>query len=391
MKYRTMGSTGDDVSVLGFGCMRLPTTGDGTDRTKIDYEVAISMLRTAIDAGVNYVDTAYPYHSNSFEEPGESEPFVGKALADGYRDKVMLATKLPPWLLQGRDDMDRVLDNQLKRLKTDRIDYYLLHGLNKMFWPMLQQMGALEFLETALGDGRIKRAGFSYHDGPELFPRIVDAWDWDFCQLQYNYLDEEFQAGKAGLMHAAAKGMGIVAMEPLRGGNLAGELPKEAEEALAGSDTKRSHAEWALRWVWNHPEVSTLLSGMTEPWHVDENLKIADEAAPDSLTEDELNRIEKVKEVFKTKQKVPCTQCRYCMPCPEGVDIPGNLAAYNEYFLFDTDGHRYMAKICYNMVLGADAKADKCTACGQCLEHCPQQIQIPDELEIAKEVLGEGS
>jgi len=388
MKYRTMGSTGDKVSVLGFGCMRLPVTGDGSDRTKIDEEVAIPMLREAIDAGVNYVDTAYPYHSNSFEDPGESEPFVGRALADGYRDKVMVATKLPPWLLQSPDDMDRILDKQIERMQSGHIDNYLLHGLNKMFWPMLQNLGALQFLEKAMADGRIKRAGFSYHDGPELFPEIVDAWDWDFCQIQYNYLDEQFQAGKAGLMHAAKKGMGIVVMEPLRGGSLSGELPGEAQEALDGADTKRTNAEWALRWVFNHPEVSTVLSGMTEPWHAKENVRVAGDATAESLTQDELARIDRVKVVFKEKLRVPCTQCRYCMPCPQGVDIPGNLGAYNEYFLFDTEGHRQMAKLFYSMIIGADAKADKCNACGQCLEHCPQEIQIPDEMVRAVEALG---
>lgn len=388
MKYRKMGSTGDEVSALGFGCMRLPLTGDGSDRTKIDDDKAIPMLRKAVDAGVNYVDTAYPYHSNSFEEPGESEPFVARALADGYRDKVMVATKLPSWLVQSRDDMDRLLDQQIERLQSGHIDYYLLHGLNRMFWPRLLNLGALKFLEAAVADGRIRRAGFSYHDGPELFPRIVDAYDWDFCQIQYNYLDEKFQAGRAGLMHAAAKGLGIVVMEPLRGGNIAGELPREAQEVFDGADTKRTNAEWALRWVWNHPEAGTALSGMTEPWQVDENLKIADDAMPDSLTEDELDRIETVKNIFRDKLRVPCTQCRYCMPCVEGVDIPRNLAAYNEYFLFDTQGHRMMAKMTYNMTIEAEARADQCTECGQCLEHCPQQIGIPEELKLAVKALG---
>jgi len=387
MKYRKMGKTGDDVSILGFGCMRLPIV-DG-DHSKVDDEVAIPMLRKAIDAGVNYVDTAYIYHSVAFDQPGDSEPFVARALADGYRDKVMVATKLPMWLLQAPEDMDRLLDDQIERMGSGHIDYYLLHGLNKMFWSLTHQLGVLQFLERAKADGRIKRAGFSYHDGPELFPEIVDGYDWDFCQIQYNYLDEEFQAGLAGLEKAADKGMGIVGMEPLRGGNIAGELPAEAQEALDGAKTKRTNAEWALRWVWNHPKVSTVLSGMTEPWHVEENLKIAGDAEAGSLTEDELARIGKVKAVFEEKLKVPCTQCRYCMPCPEGVDIPGNLGAYNEYFLFDTDQHRFMAKMFYTMITGPEARADRCTACGQCLEHCPQQIQIPDEMEIVKEVLGE--
>ena len=388
MKYRTMGSTGDEVSALGFGCMRLPIV-DG-DHTRIDDEVAVPMVRKAIDAGVNYVDTAYVYHSAAFDTPGDSEPFVGRALAGGYRDKVMVATKLPMWLLQAPEDMDRLLDEQIERMQSGHVDYYLLHGLNKMLWGLGQKLGALAFLDRAKADGRIKRAGFSYHEGPELFPEVVDAYDWDFCQIQYNYLDEEFQAGRAGLEKAAGKGMGIVVMEPLRGGNIAGELPAEAQEVLDGAATSRTNAEWALRWVWQHPEVSTVLSGMTEPWHVEENLRVASQADADSLTDDELARIQKVKEVFQDKQRVPCTQCRYCMPCPEGVDIPGNLGAYNEYFMFDTDGHRQMAKMFYTMIIGPDARADRCTACGQCLEHCPQQIQIPDEMEIVREVLGAG-
>jgi predicted aldo/keto reductase-like oxidoreductase len=386
MKYRKMGNTGDDVSILGFGCMRLPVV-DG-DHTKIDDDVAIPMLRSAIDSGVNYVDTAYIYHSAAFDTPGDSEPFVARALADGYRDKVMVATKLPMWLLQAPEDMDRLLDHQLERMDCGQIDNYLLHGLNKALWGLGQQLGALGFLDKAKADGRVKRAGFSYHDGPELFPEIVDAYDWDFCQIQYNYLDEEFQAGKAGFEKAAGKGIGIVVMEPLRGGNIAGELPADAQKVFDGAEVKRSNAEWALRWVWNHPGVSTLLSGMSAPEHVEENLKIAGEAEAGSLTDDELDRIEQVKEIYKARQKVPCTQCRYCMPCPEGVDIPGNLGAYNEYFMFDTDQHRFMAKMFYGMIIGPDAQAHKCTACGQCLEHCPQQIQIPDEMEIVKEVLG---
>jgi predicted aldo/keto reductase-like oxidoreductase len=381
-----MGSTGDEVSALGFGCMRLPVI-DG-DAAKINDEVAIPMLRKAIDCGVNYVDTAYPYHSAEFGLPGESEPFVGRALSDGYRDKVMVATKLPSWLVQDRADMDRLLEQQIERMRCGHIDYYLLHGMNNTFWPILKELGVLEFLDQAKSDGRIRRAGFSYHEGPELYPLIIDSYDWDFTQIQYNYLDEEFQAGRAGLMKAAEKGIGIVVMEPLRGGSLSRELPVEAQALLDEASTKRSNAEWALRWVWNHPEVSTALSGMTEPWHVDENLKIADEALPDSLTPDELERIGKVKEIFKATQKVPCTQCGYCMPCPEGVNIPNNLSVYNEYFLFDSDLHRNRIKMFSSMILPPDAHADRCTECGQCLEHCPQQIQIPDELKRGAKAIG---
>jgi len=379
MLYRTIGKSGDEVSILGFGCMRLPVIDQ--DPTKINEELALPMLRRAIDAGVNYIDTAYPYHSSSFEVPGESEPFVGRALQDGYREKVKIATKLPPWLVESPDDMERILDHQLERLQTDCIDYYLLHALNKNFWSIMQQHGALDFLDKARASGKIKRAGFSYHEGPELFEPIVDAYDWDFCQIQYNYLDEETQAGKAGLEYAAEKGLGVVVMEPLRGGNLAGSLPEEAEAVFAGAAVKRSHVEWALRWIWNDPRVSTLLSGMTEAVQAEENLKIAAEAHAGTLTEDELARVNQVKQIYRSKQRVPCTKCGYCMPCPVGVKIPDNLSLYNEFYLFDSDNSRFLATALYNMTLPPEAKADQCTECGQCLEHCPQQIAIPDELK----------
>jgi len=383
MLYRKMGKCGDDISILGFGCMRLPVIDN--EPTKINDELAIQMLRTAIDAGVNYIDTAYPYHSSSFEAPGESEPFVGRALEQGYRDKVKIATKLPPWMVESRDDMQRILDHQLERLQTDSIDYYLVHALNKNFWPKMLQHGVLDFLDSALASGKIKRAGFSYHDGPELFPQIVDGYDWDFCQIQYNYLDEQAQAGKAGLEYAAEKGLGIVVMEPLRGGNLAGKLPDEAEAVFAAAETRRSHAEWALRWLWNDKRISTVLSGMTDAAQAEENVKIANAGRADSLSQDELARIEQVKEIYRSKQRVPCTKCGYCMPCPVGVNIPANLSLYNEYHLFDSDGSRHLARALFNMTLDAEARADQCTECGQCLDHCPQQIAIPDELKRVTE------
>ena len=385
MLYRKLGNCGDEVSILGFGCMRLPIIGE--DRTQINDEIAIPMLRRAIDAGVNYVDTAYPYHSNSMEEPGASEPFVGRALQDGYRERVKIATKMPSWLIESRADMERILNQQLERLQTDSIDCYLLHNQNKTYWGKLEQLGVLDFLDDAKQGGRIKRAGFSFHAGPELFQPIIDAYDWDFCQIQYNYLDENFQAGKKGLEYAAGKGIGVVVMEPLRGGNLAGQLPADAERAFADAKTKRTHAEWALRWVWNHPEVSTVLSGMTEPHQLEENLQIAAEGSANSLSADELARVEQVKQIYRTRQKVPCTKCRYCMPCPVGVDIPGNLEAFNNYYLFDTDSSRFMAKLFYRTTLAEGAKADNCIDCGKCLELCPQAIQIPQELKKVAELL----
>ena len=379
MLYRKLGVKGDDVSILGFGCMRLPVIDN--DPTRINDELALPMLRKAIDAGVNYVDTAYPYHSSDMSLPGESEPFVGRALQGGYRDKVKIATKLPSWLIQSRDDMDRILDHQLERLQTDSIDCYLLHAMNKVFWPNLKQLDVFDFVEKALADGKIKQIGFSFHDGPELFTEIVDAYDWDFCQIQYNYLDEENQAGKAGLEYAAEKGLGVVIMEPLRGGNLAGRLPDDAEALFARTSAKRSHAEWALRWLWNQPQVTTILSGMSEMAQVEENLRLAADAQANSMSHDEMACINEVKKIYQGRMKVPSTRCKYCMPCPTGVDIPGNLSSYNEYFLFDGDRHRMTTRILYDMMVSKDARPDQCTECGQCLEHCPQQINIPAELK----------
>lgn len=379
MLYRKLGKSGAEVSTLGFGCMRLPVIDN--DPTRINEELAVPMLRRAIDAGVTYVDTAYPYHSSEMTLPGASEPFVGRALQNGYREKVKIATKLPSWMMKSRQDMDRVLDHQLERLQTDSIDCYLLHALNRKFWADLRPLGVFDFIERALADGKIKHIGFSYHDGPELFKEIVAAYDWSFCQIQYNYLDEETQAGRDGLEYAADKGLGVIIMEPLRGGNLAAKLPTEAEAILCEAPLKRSNAEWALRWIWNHPQVTTILSGMSELAQVEENCRIAADAQAGSMTVDELSRIEQVKQVYQGRMKVPCTKCNYCLPCPAGVDIPGNLSSFNEYYLFDAERHRITTRILYGMLVAADARADKCTECGQCLERCPQQIEIPQELK----------
>ena len=257
------GSTG--LSILGFGCMRLPTTEDG----KIDEEQATGMLRYAIDHGVNYVDTAYPYHN------GESEPFVGRALGGGLREKVHLATKLPSWLVRSREDMDRYLDEQLARLKTRTIDFYLVHGLNRPFWENLSALGVTDFLNDAIADGRIRHAGFSFHDNTALFKEIVDGYDWTFAQIQYNFMDEHYQAGTEGLEYAAKRGLGIVVMEPIRGGLLARNL-SGIREIWQKANIRRTPAEWALRWVWNHPEVTVVLSGMSAPEQVRQNVALAE-------------------------------------------------------------------------------------------------------------------
>ena len=279
MQYRKMPKNGDQLSILGFGCMRLPVK-DG----HIDEGRAIEQIRFAIDQGVNYVDTAWPYHA------GESETVLGKALRGGYRDKVKVATKLPSWMIKSRADMDRYLAAQLEKLGTDHIDYYLVHSLDGTSWDNLARLGVREFLDQARMDGRITNPGFSFHGMAGDFNRIVDAYPWVFCQIQYNYLDEHHQAGTEGLQYAAAKGLGVIVMEPLRGGNLASVVPPGAEAIWNEAETRRTPAEWALRWIWNRPEVTVILSGMNEEAHIRENLSIANTARANALTEEELGR-----------------------------------------------------------------------------------------------------
>ncbi len=383
MLYRKFGKTNEDVSLLGFGCMRLPVVGGVS--TQIDDDKAIAMVRHAIDQGVNYIDTAYPYHGSGFGKGGESEPFVARALKDGYREKVNIATKLPSWLCHSQADMERLLNEQLKRLETETIDFYLVHALNKTTWDKLSALGIGAFLDKAIASGKIRYAGFSFHDNEDTFMEIVDGYDWSFCQIQYNYLDEHYQAGKKGLEYAAEKGLGIAIMEPLRGGSLAQEMPAEIKEAWGRAPLERTPVEWALRWVMNHPEVSVVLSGMSEMAHVTENLKTASEGEALSLSTQELELIDYAKEVFNSKMKINCTGCRYCMPCPVGVDIPQNFGLYNNAYLFDSLGI-FQAR--YRMFLPDDSKASQCIECGKCESHCPQNIAIRDELKNVARVLG---
>ncbi len=382
MLYRKYGKTNEMVSTLGFGCMRLPIIG--TNPTEIDEAKATEMIRYAIDNGVNYVDTAYPYHGTGMANPGESEPFVGRALKDGYREKVKLATKLPSWLINSRDDMDKYLNHQLERLQTSYIDFYLVHALEIGTWEKLEKLGIKEFLDSALADGRIKHAGFSFHDKPESFPKIVDSYDWSFCQIQYNYIDEEFQAGKVGLEYAASKGLGIAIMEPLRGGKLAVNLPESINEIFDKSENKKSAAGWALSWVLNHPEVSVILSGMGQMFELEDNLKICSEILPNSLSEKDVEILDKAKVTFKSRIKNNCTACGYCMPCPFGVNIPRNFAFYNDYYVF---GDKEKTVGSFKRFVKPEERASKCVECGKCESHCPQAIEIRKDLKKVKEVL----
>jgi len=384
MLYRKIPKTGDELSILGFGCMRLPVNKDFS----IDEERGIRQVRSAIDGGVNYIDTAWPYHM------GQSEPFVGRALADGYRDRVKLATKLPSWLIGKREDMDKYLDAQLEKLATDHIDYYLVHALVGDLWDKVENLGVADFLDTAKADGRIRYAGFSFHGAGEDFSRIVDAYSWDFCQIQYNILDEKNQAGTAGLEYAASKGLGVIVMEPLRGGNLTRNVPPAVKTIWDEAPVKRSPAEWALRWVWNRREVTVVLSGMNDEMHIRENIRIAGQAYPGSLTDAELHLVKRVETKYRELMKVGCTGCQYCMPCPSGVNIPLCFEHYNNLSLGDNpDGEKflYAARLGGLVGLGEPEFASLCVRCGQCVEKCPQHIDIPAVLEsVAEELEGSG-
>ena len=371
MLYRRMNNVESDLSILGFGCMRLPIAKDGI----IDEKQATEMLRYAIDHGVNYVDTAYPYHK------GESEPFVGRALQGGYREKVYLATKLPSWLIKSRADMDRYLDEQLKRLQTDHIDFYLVHGLQKPFWENLRSLGVTDFLDDAIADGRIKYAGFSFHDEMPLFKEIVDAYNWTFCQIQYNFMDEQNQAGTEGLNYAADRGIGIVIMEPLRGGMLTKDI-LSINAIWEKAPVRGSPTEWAIRWVWNHPEVTVVLSGMSSFGQVEQNIAYAENGLPNSLTQKELDLFKEAETEYKKRIKVPCTGCRYCVPCPSNVSIPECFEMYNQGCMFDAPD---VARINYGflggMFGGNPGFASQCLECGECEEKCPQGIPIREQLK----------
>ena len=380
MQYRKMPKNGDALSILGFGCMRLPTR-DG----RIDEARAIGQIRYAIDQGVNYLDTAWPYHA------GESEVVLGKALLDDYRDRVKIATKLPSWMIKSRADMDRYLAAQFAKLGTDHIDYYLVHSLDGAAWDNMLRLGVLDFLDQAQKDGRIVNPGFSFHGLADDFQRIVDGYPWTFCQIQYNYLDENCQAGTEGLQYAAAKGLGVIVMEPLRGGHLASVVPPSVEAIWNEAEVRRTPTEWALRWVWNRPEVTLILSGMNEESHIRENLAIADTARANALTEKELRLVERVGRKYQELMKVGCTGCGYCMPCPSDVMISACFEEYNKLHMF---GAMQEAKFTYalrmsGIVVHAPGYASQCTQCGACLEKCPQHIQIPDVLaKVAAELEG---
>ena len=364
------------VSVLGFGAMRLPVRDN--DPTKINKAEATRMIHHAIDNGVNYLDTAYVYNG------GKGEPFIGEALRDGYREKIKLATKLPPWIIHSSDDFENILNQQLKNLQTDHIDFYLLHGINRAHWKMFNNLDVLRWLEKIQKDGRVIHLGFSFHDTYELFEEVINAFDkWEFCQIQYNYMDTGFQAGTKGLKLAAGKGLGVVVMEPLRGGQLVNNLPDSVKTIWNNAPVQRSLYDWALQWVWDHPEVSTALSGMSAMDHVVGNLESADKAKAHAFSREEMKIVQEVTAEYYKSTPIPCTMCRYCIPCPEDVNIPEIFKLYVDLLRYNDEAG---AKRLYNGLFG-NQKADKCKECYECEGQCPQNIAIVDWLKKCHETL----
>lgn len=365
MKYRKFGSLDFDCSVLGFGAMRLPIKGETTE---IDYPEATRILRYAIDNGVNYVDTGYPYHG------GESERFLGEALKEGYREKVKLATKLPVGRVENADDPDKIFKDQLEKLQTDHLDMYLLHGLGKDRWNTVEKFDILSWAEGLKKAGKIKHFGFSFHDDYDTFEKIITGYDkWEFVQIQYNYVNEEHQAGTKGLKLAASLGIPVIVMEPILGGNLA-DPPDAIRQLLDSAETKRTPVEWALQWLWSKPEVTMILSGMSTIEQVEQNLASADNSAAGLLTDKENSLLRDVKVTFDQLRPIPCTACDYCMPCPSDVKIPWNLNLYNRAYMYNTIE---LQKKQYFRADEAD-RASGCISCLECEEKCPQDIKISE-------------
>lgn len=374
MNYRT-DKYGNKISILGFGCMRFTQNGG-----KINIEKAEKEIMEAYNSGVNYYDTAYVYSG--------SESALGEILEkNNIRDKVNIATKLPHYLIKKSDSIEKYFSEQLKRLRTTYVDYYLMHMLTDVkTWEKLKNLGIVEWIEDKKKSGEIKQIGFSYHGNSEMFCQLLDAYDWDFCQIQYNYLDENSQAGRKGLNYANSKNIPVIIMEPLRGGKLVNGLPNEAKKAFENYPIKRSPAEWAFRWLWNQPEVTCVLSGMNSIEMVKENVKTASEVQIGEFKEEENNLLKKVIDAINLKMKVGCTGCRYCMPCPKNVDIPGTFAAYNRIY---SDG-KMPAMMEYFMCTGMrkdSSSASNCVECGKCEGHCPQHIEIRKELKKARKEL----
>lgn len=374
MHYVEFGKLGFKVSRFGMGCMRLPMEEGYSDDSQVDEDEAIKMIRYAIDNGVTYIDTAYGYHG------GRSEVIVGKALKNGYRDKTKIATKLPVWHAKTYEDFERLLDEQLSRLKVDYVDFYLLHALNEKQWHRVRKLGVLDFLDEAIKKGKIRYPGFSFHDELPVFKDIIDSYDWCMCQIQLNILDEHYQAGVEGLKYAGSRGIPVVIMEPLRGGRLAQNLSEEVIDIWNSYPIKRSAVEWAFRWIYNFPEVTTILSGVSTMDQLKENIEIFKNAEPNVMTDEELSLVKRVQEYYKSKMKVGCTGCDYCMPCPSNVAIPTIFSMYNDASIYD-DFKSYKNR--YKDLISKDNDASHCVECGNCESACPQHLPIIEKLKEA--------
>jgi predicted aldo/keto reductase-like oxidoreductase len=370
VEYRTFEKTGEKVSLLGFGAMRLPTLAGG----EVDEAEAIRMIRHAIDSGVNYVDTAYMYHN------GVSEVVVGKALKDGYREKVLLADKLPPWAAKDKAGLQKVFETQLERLDTD-IDMYLVHSVEEGHMKQIEELEVFSFMECLRSSGKVKHVGFSYHGKTtEMFRGIIDSFDWDFCQIQLNYMDKDIQAGVEGMKYAASKGVPVVVMEPMKGGKLTQRVPDRVQALWDSADVRRTPAEWGFRWVADFPEVLTILSGMTTMEQLDDNLRILSDAKADSLTDGERGLIDQASAAYNELIKYGCTACGYCLPeCPQKIDIPRVISLQNDEMLYDCLPN---IKVEVGFV---DPKPSVCVACGACEDICPQHLPIADIMKDSAE------
>jgi predicted aldo/keto reductase-like oxidoreductase len=392
MVKRLVKKNGDEIFPLGIGAMRLPTKNNSIDR-----ESAQEFIFYAIENGVNYIDTAYAYHG------GESESFLGDILSlsgsDGvkYRDKIKLSTKLPSWMVRSREDMDAFLNEQLRKLQTDFIDYYYVHSVDLSTILRLKDLGLYEFLEKAKVDGKIRNIGFSYHGSPHEFKTLIDDFPWDMVLVQYNYLDVNAQAGIRGIQYAYENDIAVFVMEPLKGGLLAGELPPEVSALFDEVDSSKSSVDWALSWVFNQNEITCVLSGMGSLDQMKENMAIAERVEIGSLSDDELDVLDKAQGIFNSMMKINCTGCGYCLPCPRGVNIPDCFNVYNEKYLFNKKAFGVLphAMVNYYMVVGGitnkQASAGLCNHCGRCKRLCPQSLDIPNELDRVKsefELLG---
>ena len=374
MNYRT-DKYGNKLSVLGFGCVRFHKKAGRIDMKETEREIL-----TAIRGGVNYFDTAYIY-------PG-SEAALGEILQrNGLRQQVYIATKLPHYLIKSRESMEKLFNEELRRLRTDHVDYYLMHMLtDTQTWDRLKALGIEEWLQEKKASGQIRQVGFSYHGNSEVFCRLIDTWDWDFCQIQYNYMDEHSQAGRRGLHHAHEKGIPVIIMEPLRGGKLVNRLPEEAKQIFAEYKIKHTPAQWAFRWLWNQPEVTVVLSGMNSDEMVRDNMNTASTTNAGDLTAEDDAMLRQVVKAINSKMKVGCTGCAYCMPCPKNVDIPGTFAAYNRRYQEGKFWGFIDYTIC-TMLRKNSTAASNCIKCGKCEKHCPQGIPIREKLADAQKEL----